>query len=172
MDIEVLLQDKGVKPKEKTETICQWLLDKTMAAHELVAFAQKAKDHSKASCIEALEFATKRVPSICDEGCFIFMTNALGSKAPRVKWEAARVIGNTAHLHPKKLYEAIMGLLQNAEHEGTVVRWSAAFALGEILQMHTPHQRQLFKAIEDILRHEEKNSIRKIYLAAIKKSAL
>jgi HEAT repeat protein len=100
------------------------------------------------------------------------MTHALGSKAPRVKWEAARVIGNTAHLNPQKLDEVIICLLQNSEQEGTVVRWSAAYALGAILQIKSPHQKELLLAIEAIVLREEKNSIRKIYLAAIKKSAL
>jgi hypothetical protein len=172
MDIEAFVLDKGIEPKDKTETICQWLLDKKMAAEELVAFAENVIDPSKAICIEALEYATKQHPSICDEDCFLFLTNALRSKSPRVKWEAARVIGNTAHLYPQKLDEAIIGLLLNSEHEGTVVRWSAAYALGEILKINSTHQKKLLQAIEAIVLREEKISIRKIYLAAIKKSLL
>jgi HEAT repeat protein len=79
------------------------------------------------------------------------------------------VIGNIAPLYPGKLKEAISNLLINTEHPGTVVRWSAAFALGEIVKMNTTLNKDLVPAIESICKREEKNSIRKIYLAALKK---
>jgi HEAT repeat protein len=103
--------------------------------------------------------------------CFQFVTQALIAKAPRVKWESARVIGNTAHLFPDKLDEAIKNLLVNSKHEGTVVRWSAAFALGEILKLKTKHNASLLSAIEAICNSDEKSSIKKIYLDAMKKTA-
>ena len=93
----------------------------------------------------------------------------LTAKAPRVKWESAKVVGNIAHLYPAKLDTAIMHLLANTNHDGTVVRWSAAFALGEILKLKTKHNSSLLSRIEKICDQEEKNSIKKIYQAAIKK---
>jgi hypothetical protein len=95
----------------------------------------------------------------------------LTAKAPRIKWESAKVIGNTANLFITKLDTPIKNLLVNTEHEGTVVRWSAAFALGEILKLKTKHNKQLLPAIEAICKREEKNSIKKIYLDAMKKIA-
>jgi hypothetical protein len=91
--IAELLQDKGLKPKEKTETICRWLLD--------------------------------------------------GSLTPQQ--------------------------LMNADHEGTVVRWSAATALSAILLLKTGHNEILVPAVEALLDREGKDSIRKIYSAALKK---
>jgi HEAT repeat protein len=116
-----------------------------------------------------LEFATKQDPTIADEKCFNFVANALTAEEARVKWESAKVIGNVAHLFPQQLDEAIINLLANSEHPGTVVRWSAAFALGEILKLKTKHNKELLPAIESIINREEQNSIRKIYLEAIKK---
>lgn len=170
MTIDELLKDKAIKPKEKTETISKWILDKSLPVDELIAFAEKQKDPAKATCIEAMEYATKQDPGIADECVLIFVTQTLTGKAPRIKWESARVIGNIAHLFPAKLEKAISNLLSNTEHEGTVVRWSAAFALGEILKLKTKHNTVLFSAIENICQKEEKNSIRKIYLDAIKKT--
>lgn len=140
-----------------------------ISTEALTAFAEKAKDPAKTTCIEALEFATKQKPAIADKKCFLFVSTALTAKAPRVKWESARVIGNVAHLFPDNLDEAIKNLLVNSEHEGTVVRWSAAFALGEILKLRTKYNNQLMPAIEAIIGREEKNSIKKIYLEAVKK---
>jgi len=49
------------------------------------------------------------------------------------------------------------------------VRWSAAFALGEIVKLKTRYNKTLVPAIEAICNSEEKNSIKKIYLDAVKK---
>ena len=168
MDIEELIKDKATKPKEKTEILSKWLLDGTLASKDLIQFASQGKDPVKATCIEAVEFATKQKPAIADEKVFVFVTKMLTEKAPRVKWESAKVIGNIIHLFPVKLDEAISNLLVNSEHTGTVVRWSAAYALGEILKLKTKYNKELLPAVEAICHREEKNSIRKIYLSAIK----
>lgn len=169
MDITTLLNDKELKPKAKTELLSTWLLEGKISSDSLAKYAESTKDPIKATCIEAIEFATKQKPSIADEKTFKFVTETLNAKAPRVKWESAKVIGNTAHLFTDILDEAIVNLLNNSEHEGTVVRWSAAFALGEILKLKTRHNKQLLPAVEAIVQREEKNSIKKIYLDAIKK---
>jgi len=171
MTIEELIKDKTVKAKEKTEIISKWILEGSLPLEELLAFAEKQKDSEKATCIEAIEYATKQNPKIADESVLEFVTQTLTAKAPRVKWESAKVIGNIAHWFPQKLDQAITNLHVNTEHEGTVVRWSAAFALGEILKLKTKHNKDLLPALEAISAKEEKNSIRKIYLDAIKKTA-
>jgi HEAT repeat protein len=169
MNIIELLSNKELKPKVKTETLSTWIIDNKINIDDLTAFAEHAKDPDKATCIEALEFATKQNPAIINKNCFEFVSQCLTSKAPRVKWESAKVIANVAHLFQDKLNTALKNLLINSEDKGTVVRWSAAFALGEILKLKTKHNKELLFAIEAICEREEKNSIKKIYLAAIKK---
>ncbi|AZA82661.1 hypothetical protein C1637_20585 [Chryseobacterium lactis] len=170
MMIEELIKDKATKSKEKVDIISKWIMATSLPVDELIAFAEKSKDPVKATCIEALEYATKQNPDLADETVFTFVTHTLTEKAPRIKWESAKVIGNTAHLFPKKLDQAIAHLVANTEHEGTVVRWSAAFALSEILKMKTAHNTSLLPTLESISEKEEKNSIKKIYLDAIKKT--
>jgi len=170
MTIEELFKDKATKAKEKTEIISKWILDTSLPTDELIAFAEKSKDPAKGTCVEAMEYATKQNPGLADETLFSFVTATLIEKAPRIKWESAKVIGNIAHLFPEKLNDAITNLLANTEHEGSVVRWSAAFALGEIIKLKTPHNTILLPTLESISEKEEKNSIKKIYLDAIKKT--
>lgn len=169
MDIKELVKDKTIKPKEKTETISRWLLDGELTTKDIIEFAAKGKDPVKATCIEAIEFATQKNPGIADEHLLLFVSGTLAEKAPRVKWESAKVVGNIAHLFPSKLDPAILNLLTNTEHEGTVVRWSAAYALAAILMLRTKHNKELLPAAVAICEREEKNSIKKIYQAAIKK---
>lgn len=170
MNITELLNDKTKKIKVKTETISKWLIDGLMPVEELIAFAERAKDSEKATCIEAIEYATKEKQEIADESVFSFVTKMLTDKAPRVKWESARVIGNIAHLFPTKLNKPIANLLVNTENDGTVVRWATSYALAEILKLKTKHNKNLLPAIESILERELDNAIKKKYLEAIKKA--
>jgi HEAT repeat protein len=165
-----LLSDKTIKAKEKVESLALALLERRVGMDELVTAANGAKDAVKATCIEALESATKQQPGIADEASLEFVIRSLTDKAPRVKWESAKVIANVAHRFPHLPETAVVNLLINAEHEGTVVRWSAATALGEIVQL--PGYTEMLKpALETIASREEKNSIRKVLLDALKKCA-
>lgn len=169
MTIEELFKEKEIKSKEKTETISNWILEKSLAVEELLVFAENQKDPVKATCIEALEYATRHYPELADEHVLLFVTQSLRSKAPRIKWESAKVIGNIAHLFSTKLKESISNLLDNTTHEGTVVRWSAAFALGQIIRLKTEYNVTLLPAVEEVCEQEQKKSIQKIYQEALKK---
>lgn len=170
MTIDELFKDKTTKTKEKVAILGQWLSGKKITSNELITYAATAKDPLKASCIEAFEYATKENPALANEKVLAFATEHLTHKAPRIKWESAKVISNIAHRFPDKLETAIGHLLGNTEHEGTVVRWSAAFALGEILKLKTSLNKDLLPTLTAISERDDKNSIRKIYLDAVKKS--
>jgi len=169
MNFQDILADKTIKPKEKTELLSQLVLNTPAVIDELISFAKISKDSIKATVIESFEFATKQKPEIASKSMLHFVSQTLTEKAPRVKWESAKVIGNIAHLFSKQLEEAIKNLLVNTEHSGTVVRWSAAFALTQILKLKTSINKELIPAIESICEREEKNSIKKIYLEGFKK---
>ena len=170
MNLPELLKDKALKPKLKTETIAQALLNTSLPISQLLTFAQTAKDPEKATCIEAMEFASQKNANLITIEGLQFVISSLTAKAPRIKWESAKVIGNIAHLYPNNLDKAIENLLINSEHTGTVVRWSAAFALGEIIKLKLKKYADLLPSIQNIMEREEKNSIKKIYLAALKKA--
>ena len=132
-------------------------------------FADTAKDSDKGTCIEAMEFASRIDPKMINKKCFKFIVDHLADKAPRVKWECAKVIGNTAHLFKADLNNAIKHLLENAIYDGTVVRWSAAFALVEIIKLETEYNKILLLKINKICEKEEKINIKKMYLDIINK---
>lgn len=169
MDFEELVSSKNLKPKEKTEILSAFILTHSEKIDQLISFAESSKDSIKATCIEAIEYSTKTNSEISNLNCLQFVSKSLTDKAPRVKWESAKVIGSIAHLYPTKLDEAIKNLLLNANHSGTVVRWSAAYALAQIVKLKTHHQLELISTINFICDREEKNSIKKIYQEALKK---
>ena len=51
--------------------------------------------------MEALEYVTKEDPEF-GKHCLDFVTKYINYKAPRVKWEASRIIGNVAKRFPNK----------------------------------------------------------------------
>jgi hypothetical protein len=169
MEINEIFSDKTISQKEKVEILSKNILDKKLSINELLVFADTAKDTEKGTCVEALEYASGKDPKLINKKCFEFVVNNLTAKAPRIKWECAKVIGNTAYLFKSELNNAIKNLLENTTYEGTVVRWSAAFAIGEIVKLKTEYNKKLLPKINEICEKEEKNSIKKIYLDAIRK---
>lgn len=164
-----LFQDKTLKQKAKVEMLSSMLINKNLSIDDLVDFAKKSDDNLKATCIETIEYTTKKNQGIANEKCLKFVIQTLADDAPRVKWESARVIGNIAPVLPSKLKPAIKALLINSENKGTVVRWATAYALGEIIKLNTAMNKDLLPAIEAICKREVDNGVKKKYLDALKK---
>ena len=170
MKFEEIFTNKTLKQKTKTELLGTLLLNKKIAIDELIAFAKKSTAIEKATCIEAIEYATRKEPTIANQNCWSYLSKTLTEEAPRVKWESARVIGNIAHLFPSKLSIAITNLLTNTENDGTVVRWATALALSEIVNLKSKHIKELLPALEALCNSEEDMGVKKKYVEAIKKS--
>jgi len=170
MTIEQIFQDKTIKAKGKVSTIGEWLLNNQLPVEELLAYAEKQKGTDKATCIEAVEYATKKVPAIASENLLTYVITALKDDEPRVKWESAKIIGNIAKLFPGQLNEATNALFHNAENTGTVVRWATAYALAEILKLNTENSKKLLPKIEALCEKEQDNGVKKKYLDALKKA--
>lgn len=169
MELKALLLDKGIKPSQKPVLLSGMLNENPQLVEALVEIAKESKDAEKGHCLEALEHLSMNNPALATESCFSLAVASLGSKAPRVRWESGRLIANIAATFPHRVTEAIPGLLNNTEHTGTVVRWSSAMALASILKLKLPVNETLIPSVQSIIEKEEKNSIRKIYQAALKR---
>ena len=169
LTLENLFEDKSIKAKAKAKQINEWLLNNELSLNELLAYTENQQSTNKATCIEAIESATRKLPTIADENLLVFVTKSLTDEEPRVKWESAKVIGNIAKQFPTQLEESIHNLLQNSENKGTVVRWATAYAMAEILKLKTENNEMLLPKIEVLFEKEEDNGIKKKYLDALKK---
>lgn len=156
--------------KEQTESLCNMLLENRISIEQLIIFSTLAKESGKVICIEALEKATRINPAIADERCLMFATQALLENTPQVKWTAAKIIGNIVHQFPGKLSKTISNLIVNTEHTATAVRANTAFALGEIFKLKTHHNMDLQFIFQTIIHKEKRNSIKKIYVSALKEN--
>jgi len=169
--IMVIVENKTTKAKEKVMLLSGLLREKKVTIGELVETARSTKGTVKATLIEAMEFASKNNPEIINENAFQFSIQSLEDDAARVKWEAAKLIANTAHLFPKLLKKSVVNLLANTVHSGNVVRWSAATALSKIMLLNTTLNKELIPSAEAIIRREEDNAVKKIYQQTLKKSS-
>jgi hypothetical protein len=171
MDLAAFFKDKSVRPSAKTGILATALQSHQLSQEDLIAFAATAKDAVLGTCVESLEYVTKTDPAFVTSATLGFVITRIADNAPRVKLESARVTGNVIRLFPEMAEKAIAALLPNTAHEGTVVRWSAAFALSQILLLRLSLNDTLIPAAANIMDQEEKNSIKKIYAAALKKCA-
>jgi len=167
--LEQLFQDKSIKAKKKVSSIGGWLLSGELPVHELLTFAEKQKADNKATCIESLEYATKKDPAIAEARLLSFVTNSLKDDEPRVKWESARVIGNIARLFPDDLMKPMENLLINARNPRIVVRWATAYALAEIAKLKTDYNKKLLPRLEELCKKEQDSGVKKKYLDAMKR---
>jgi hypothetical protein len=165
--LEELFQNKAIKAKAKVSTIGEWIVKKDLPIDELIVFSDGSQASGKATCLEALEYATKKQPNIATEELLSYATKSLKDDAPRVKWEAAKIIGNISHLFPKQLSKSVTNLIKNAHNDGTVVRWATAYALGEILKV--THDKKLLSTLEALSLAETDNGVKKKYIDALKK---
>lgn len=170
MDIAIatIISDKTIKAKEKTSRLAEALLGGKLALEELIAYAAKAKEADIANGMEACAYVTERYPAISSLGLLRFAERHLASKSARLRWESGKVIGHIAHLYPDELEPAIAGLIGNASHDGTVVRWSAAYALSRIFASpRYASDGNLRVKLSALLDAEAKESIRKMYAKAL-----
>ena len=87
-----------------------------------------------------------------------------------VKREAARIVGNIAHLFPNDLEVAMKRLMENSNDEGTVVRWSSAYAFARIIQIQQHANSELFDILTKWSDEELENGIKNQLLGGLKKA--
>lgn len=145
------------------------LLDNALSLQLLLEYADRQNAVDKATCIEAIEYATKRIPTIANGILWNYVTAALKDNEPRVKWESAKTIGNIVKLFPDQLDQTVANLLKNTRDSGTVVRWATAYALAEIIKLKTNQNDFLIPEVELLCELEEDNGVKKKYQDALTK---
>lgn len=122
----------------------------------------------KGVLMESLEYASKEDPGIAENMIDTVIEYLDYKDSPRVKWEGARVIANISQRYPEKVIKAVDKLISNTKDKGTVVRWSAAYALGEIAKYNLKARTSLIPKIERIMKKEQNNGVRNVYLKALR----
>jgi len=168
-DMKILDEIRGWKGKPKelviflTKSVKE---DKTLFA-QLVECLKSGSDVEKGTCADVMKNVTKDEPEIATP-YINEMIEYINYKAPRVKWGVPESIGNIAQKFPDKVENAVPKLLINTKDDSTVVRWCAAYALSEIVKSNSKTRSALVPQIEELVKHENNNGVRNVYLKALK----
>lgn len=157
-----------IKPKEKINLLVEALMEEKISLQELLDFYSKTTDSQKGSCLSALAEITKEEPRFVGN-MIDFVIKQLPSKAPRVKWEAGEIIANIAAEYPQQIASSVPELIKNSKQDnGTVVRWSAAFALTEIVRSSSKMEKQLLPKFRKMIDAEKNNGVKKFYIKTLR----
>lgn len=98
-----------------------------------------------------------------------FAKKYISSKENSCKRESSRIVGNLASKFPQAVRDCIPALLDNAKDDGTVIRWSSAYALSRIILLEEYSNTELYEELVSICDKEQENGVRNQYLKAFKK---
>ncbi len=160
----------SIQPKEKRSRLLDLILKDVQCIESIIKWAENERRTTQSIVMETFEEYT-RITEV-EEGEMIWRYASKGIKSthPSLLRESARVLGNLARTHIEQADEVIPRLLELTEHSGTVVRWASATALSAFHKSDLKAAWKLQPTFCSIAAREEKESIRKIYLKAIKHS--
>ncbi len=159
--LEEILKET-LKPKEKTARLAECLKSDPKVMDELLELWKSAKDPVKGTLLSAITLIVSENPGFIGDH-LDFVIAQIGHKAPRVKWESAEIVGHASKVFHDKVMAAIPALIENTHFDGTVVRWSAAFALSEILVNVPPSREELMPKINAILENETNDGVKSLF---------
>lgn len=168
MDIVQMLNDKSIKAIEKRAKLVDLLMEKKVTIQELDALSGTLNDKQLVSVLEAIEAITQQTPELANKDYLLFAGRYILADNNSLKREAARIVGNLAHRFPDDLDQPIKDLLENTKHDGTVVRWSSAYALGRIVALPQYANSPLFDTVTDIWEKESENGVKNQYAKGLK----
>ncbi len=120
---------------------------------------------------EAIEAVTNSDAQIADIEWLHLATEYISSPNNSIKREASRIVGNISQRFPNNLENAIKKLLLNSKNQGTVVRWSSAYALSKIIVIPQYAHSELFDRLTEICSQEDENGVKNQYVKALKKAS-
>ncbi|MEL7610394.1 MAG: hypothetical protein AAGU74_12955 [Bacillota bacterium] len=171
MELLIALNNKSIKAIEKREIIINALEEKNITIREIEGLRHKTDRKKAAIIFGAIEAVTNLDAQIATVEWLHLAVEHILSASNSIKREAARIVGNLCHRFPDDLEKAIEGLLLNSKDQGTVVRWSSAYALSRIIVIPQYAKSRLFDTLAEICECEQDNGIKKQYEKALKKAS-
>jgi HEAT repeat protein len=167
--IEHILHSKD-KPKRKQAALVGAILSNEIALADFFSFFKTGKDSDKGACADALKHISASNPALLAPYLDVLI-EYINHPLPRVKWGVPEAIGNLAKDFPGEVEKAIPGLLKNTtgdEENSTVIRWCAAYSLGEIARYNPAARKKLIPVFEDLINQEQNTGVKNVYIKAMK----
>ncbi len=169
MDVIEILKDKSIKKLQARELIVRAIADGSFSLREFESRLGELNEKQIATVLEAIEEITGKKIKPLGAEYLLFAQRFILSENNSCKREASRIVGNMAADHPDLSDDAVAALLQNAQNDGTVVRWSSAYALSRIIVLERYRGSSLVDTVRGIYEAEEESGVRNQYKKALKR---
>lgn len=156
------------KPKELIVFISDKIVKEDRDFPQILKLLESGSKTERGIAADIIEQISMTKPELLKPHIKV-LVGYINDRVPKVKWGIPEAIGNLAQKYPDETVEAVPKLLINAKDDSTVVKWCAAFALGEIAKNNLSIQDSLVLKITEIANAERNNGVRNVYLKAIKK---
>lgn len=170
MTIEQIIDEKSVKRLEKRNALIKGIINGNFDFSEVSAACSLLPEKKISLLLEAIEEVSRSKEFSLGEDYLNLSERYVLSSDPSCKREASRIVGNLAAAFPTKLDHAVTALLQNANHDGTVIRWASAYALSRIVILPQYARGPLFEQISDLYEKEKETGVKNQYSKALKKA--
>lgn len=149
--------------------IVDGILQGNYTIEEIESVSQELKEKKIATILEAIEEISNKGLTALSLDYLEFAKKYISSKENSCKRESSRIVGNLAYKFPQAVRDCIPALLDNAKDDGTVIRWSSAYALSRIILLEEYSNTELYEELVSICDNEQENGVRNQYLKAFKK---
>ncbi len=170
MTIKQIIDDKSLKRLEKRKAIVEGIVNGSFDFSAISAACSFLPEKNISLLLETMEEVSRSKEFSLGEDYLNLAERYILSSDPSCKREASRIVGNLTAAFPAKLDRAITALLQNADHDGTVIRWASAYALSRIVIIPQYARGPLFEQISSLCEKEEENGVKNQYRKALKKA--
>lgn len=164
-----VLNDKSIKKIDARAMIIDGILQGNYTIEELESTSQKLKEKKISTILEAIEEISNKGLIALGLDYLEFAKKYISSKDNSCKRESSRIVGNLASKYPQAVRDCIPTLLDNAKDDGTVIRWSSAYALSRIILLKEYYDTELYEELVSICDNEQENGVRNQYIKAFKK---
>lgn len=165
MSVVEILTQKEIKKIEARNRIAQEIIECGCNPEDVGAL----KDVQVGTFLEAVEMLTGEKRVKLGKEYLSFAKRFILSENNSCKREASRIVGNMAADYPEMLDDAVPALLVNARSDGTVVRWSSAYALSRIVLLDRFSCSDLVRTVKDIYETETESGVKNQYAKALKR---
>lgn len=122
MTIKQIIDDKSVKRLEKRDVIVEGIINGIFDFSAVSAVCSFLPDKKVSLLLEAIEEVSRSKEFSLEKDYLELSESYILSSDPSCRREASRIVGNLAAAFPENLDHAITALMQNANHDGTVIR--------------------------------------------------
>ena len=170
MTVTEIMNDKSLKRLEKRNFLVEAIINREFNFSIISEACKSLHEKNISLLLEAIEEVSRSKEFELEADYLDLAEKYILSSDNSCKREASRIVGNLANKFPTKLDNAITALLQNTKNDGTVIRWSSAYALSLIIIIPQYAESPLFEQISDLCIKENESGVKNQYIKALKKA--